>query len=107
MTQPADRSPAKYRANILLEKILSDNAESLTAVANALVASPEVIREYLAGLMIPIERQMLLAAYAIELAPKYARLGHLLRGQIRATIAFAARETETHTGSPLPRHRWV
>ena len=106
MTQPAAQSQPKQRANILLEKILSEDPTLVADVAKALVTSPEIIREYQAGLVIPIERQMLLAAYAIELSPKYARLGYGLRGQIRATIAFAARETETHSASPPPRTRW-
>jgi hypothetical protein len=104
---PAPHQPAKHRANVLLDRILSDDASCISDIAEALVTNPEVIRKYQNGQSMPIERQMLLAAYAIERAPKYARMAHGLRGQIRATIAFAAGETETHSGPPpTPQHRW-
>ena len=85
---------------MLIDKILSENPELVDDVASALLASPDVIRRYQAGRAVPMERQMLLAVYAIECVPAYTRLGHLLRGQLRAAIAFAARETETHHGPP-------
>jgi hypothetical protein len=100
-------SPAslKNRANVLIDKILTDNPDRLDDLAAALLAVPGVVAAYRAGSTIPIERQMLLAAYAIEHAPAHARIGRLLRGQIRATIAFAAGETATHNNPP-PQEFW-
>ena len=96
------------RANVLIDKMLSSAPELFDELAQALMATPKLLGEYRAGRAVPIERQMLLAVYAIERAPAYARLGHLLRGQIRAAIAFAARDTEIHRGPPpfRPRDRW-
>jgi hypothetical protein len=107
MTPPRPASPAssKNRANVLIDRILIEHPDRLDDLAAALLASPEVIGAYRTGRAVPIERQMLLAAYAIERAPTHARLGYLLRGQVRAAIAFEARETETHNGPP-PRELW-
>jgi len=97
---PRPAAAPKKRANILLNKILTERQASLGDLATALLVEPEIVREYQAGRMMPLEQQMLLAAYAIECVPAQARLGYLLRGQIRAAIAFAARETETHANAP-------
>lgn len=103
------RPPFMHRANALLDRILSEDAASLTDLAETLMASPDSIIAYRAGREIPMERQMLLAAYAIERAPKFARQGHGLRGQIIATLRFAAGETARHDGPPAPsaRSRWA
>ena len=101
------RTRPKGRAIELLDRLLASDASTIDEVASALMVSAEGIERYRSQrLAMPIERQLLLAAYVIERVPGYARLGHLLRGQIRATIAFAARETTTHP-SPPPSARWT
>jgi hypothetical protein len=97
-----------HRANVLLDRIVSQDEASVNELAMALMASPDIVLAYRGGLEIPIERQILLAAYAIERAPKFARLARSLRGQIGATIRFAAGETVRHAGPPPPtaRSRW-
>jgi len=102
-------TPRMHRANVLLDRILLDDAASLDELAMALMAPPEVICAYRGGLEIPIERQILLAAYAIERTPKFARAGRSLRAQLKATIRFAAGETVRHSGPPplTARSRWA
>lgn len=90
----------RQRANSLLYRMLSENAASVADLAQALMVSPDSIVEYRAGLEMPIERQMLLAAFAIEQGPKFARLGYALRGQVAAAMRFVAGETATHQGPP-------
>ena len=76
-------------------------------VAAAMMVSEATLAEYRHGhVPIPIEAQMLLAAFAIERVPTCARLGYQLRGEIRARIAFAAGETETHMGPPPSARFW-
>lgn len=94
----------RYTANILIDQILSEQPALLPEIAAALMAPEPVIEAYRAGHIVPIERQMLLAAYAIERAPAYARRGYRLRAQLRAAIAFATHETETHLTPPS--HEW-
>jgi len=95
-------NPSKHRANDLLDRILSAEAASLAEVAEALMVSPDSIMAYRSGLAMPIERQALLAAFAIERTRKFVRQGYSLRGQIRATIRFVAGDTVTHEGPPPP-----
>lgn len=48
----------------------------------------------------PLERQLCLAQFVIECVPPLARLGHRLRGQVSAALAFNARVTTTHADAP-------
>lgn len=86
--------------------MLAPNQAPAEQVAAAMMVREPTLDEYRHGRVpIPIEAQILLAAFAIERVPKYARLGYQLRGQLRARIAFATGETETHLGPP-PSTRW-
>ena len=97
---------AKSRAIDLLEKLLASNSATAEQLAAALMVPVQTIEQYRSTRPpMSLERQLLLATYTIEFVPEYARLGHLLRGQVRAAIAFAARETTTHRG-PSPAARW-
>ena len=103
-----DRPPVRPRGRAveLLDKLLVSNASTIDELASTLMVSAETIERYRSGrLAMPIERQLLLATFMIERVPAYARFGHLLRGQIRATIAFQSRETEIHPSAP-PSPRW-
>lgn len=90
----------------LLDKVLASN-QAPELVANAMMVRESAIDGYRSGRTpIPIEAQILLAAFAIECVPKFARLGYQLRSEIRARIAFAASETETHLGPPPSARFW-
>lgn len=90
----------------LLDSVLASNRAPHEQVAAAMMVHEPTVDEYRRGRVpIPIEAQMLLAAFAIERFPEYARLGHRLRAEIRARVAYAARETETHM-EPPPSVRW-
>lgn len=106
-SRPDQRARPKGRAVELLDRLLIAHASTIDELASTLMVTAETIERYRSGrLSMPIERQLLLATYLIERVPAYARFGHLLRGQIRATIAFEARETEVHA-SPPPSTRWI
>lgn len=90
----------------LLDCVLAPGQAPVEQVAAAMMVREPTLDEYRRGRVpIPIEAQILLAAFAIERVPKYARLGYQLRGTLRARIAFAAGETKTHLGPP-PSARW-
>ena len=90
----------------LLDGVLTSNRAPVEQIAAAMMVHEPTVDAYRRGrLPIPIEAQMLLAAFAIERFPEYARLGHRLRGEIRARVAYAARETQTHM-EPPPSVRW-
>ena len=90
----------------LLDSVLASNRAPAEQVAAAMMVHEPTLDEYRRGRVpIPIEAQMLLAAFAIERFPEYARLAHRLRGEIRARVAYAARETATHM-EPPPSVRW-
>ena len=90
----------------LLDSVLASNRTPAEQVAAAMMVHEPTLDEYRRGQMpLPIEAQMLLAAFAIERFPEYARLGYRLRAEIRARVAFAAGETQTHM-EPPPSVRW-
>jgi hypothetical protein len=75
-------------------------------VAEALMVTARMIDAYRTHRQImPLERQLMLAVYAIERSPSHSRLGYSLRSQVGAAIAFGAGETETHASKP-PLRRW-
>lgn len=104
--QKSDSRRPRSLAVRLLDKVLASN-QMPEVVANAMMIPESAIDDYRSGRTpIPIELQILLAAFAIECVPKCARLGYQLRGEIRARIAFAAGETETHFGPPPSARFW-
>ena len=54
---------------------------------------------------IPLEQQLLLATLVIAKAPSLARIGHSLRGQVLAALAYERRETATHMTAPVTRFK--
>lgn len=56
-------------------------------------------------MVIPLDRQLCLALYAIEHVPNARRLGFALRGQVEAEIALGSESTEVHDSPPIS-HRW-
>jgi hypothetical protein len=101
---PASR--ARSRAVELLVKILASGDASVDEIAAALLVSAALIGAYASGRrQMPLEHQLLLAAFAIERTPRHARLAHRLRGQVRAAIAFAMRELSPRP-TPSPPRYW-
>ncbi|HWC55793.1 MAG TPA: hypothetical protein VG434_02365 [Sphingomicrobium sp.] len=72
----------------------------------SVVVSRAVLDAYIDGkLAMPLDRQLCLALFVIEKVPRLARIGHQLRGQVAAAIAYDERATETHTFPP-PSKLW-
>jgi hypothetical protein len=91
------------RALVLLRKLLATQACDLDAVAEAIVVKRSALDSYLSGsVTIPLERQLCLALFVVEHVPSLARLGHQLRAQVAATMAFQAGHTATHLEPPPP-----
>jgi hypothetical protein len=87
----------------LLKKVMATRWFRLDALARALSVPEADINAYLSGTdAIPLDRQLRIAQFVIDCVPPFARLGHRLRGQATAAIAFHARTTETHLQPPPP-----
>ena len=96
----ASRRP-RSTALHLLTKLVATKWFTTEAIAEHLVVSEAELADYLTErTAIPIDRQLCLAAFVIEQVPPLAGLGHRLKGQIRASLAYNAGETETHRGPP-------
>ena len=79
---------------------------SRETVASELVVSVKAIDAFVQEeIVMPFDRQLCLALFAIERVPDCARAGHRLRGQVLAAIAFHTHETPTHRDGP-PRLSW-
>lgn len=88
-------------AVVLLNQVLATGEATIDDVGAALLVPATTITAYRTGRRVmSLERQLLLAVFAIELDPYHARLGHRLRGQIGARIAFDAGETVRHSTPP-------
>ena len=88
----------------LLRKVVATRWFDLDALARALSIPEADINAYLSRTdAIPLDRQLRIAQFVIECVPPFARLGHQLRGQVTAAIAFHARATETHLQPPASR----
>jgi hypothetical protein len=98
MTDKAQRS----RAGDLLLKLSTSGAFTEAELCTELVLTPRQLTQYSQGLdPMPLERQLLLAAFVIERIPALARSGHTLRAQVIAATAFEAHDTSTHgAGQP-------
>jgi hypothetical protein len=89
------------RAVVLLRKLVATQSCELNALAEAIVVKRSVLESYLSGSVpIPLERQLCLALFVVEHVPSLARLGHQLRAQVAAAMAFQSGSTATHLGSP-------
>jgi hypothetical protein len=94
-------SPRDSAALRLLRKVVATRWFRLNALARALSVPEADINAYLSGTdTIPLDRQLRIAQFVIGCVPPFARLGHQLRGQVTAAIAFHARTTETHLQPP-------
>jgi hypothetical protein len=91
----------KARAVHLLEKLLKTGWYDEATLAEELVMTPAMLAAFSSGRVpMPLDRQLVLALFVIEKVPPLARLGHQLRGQVRAAISFQAHETSTHSSAP-------
>jgi hypothetical protein len=106
MTNDATRAGLARRDSAalrLLRKVVATRWFQLDAIARVLSVSDAAIDAYLSeSEPIPLDRQLCIAQFVIECVPPLARLGHQLRGQVTAAIAFHARVTETHLQPPPP-----
>jgi hypothetical protein len=85
----------------LLKKLVATRWFELDAIARALGVSDARLAAYLSeSEAIPLDRQLCLALFVIECVPPLARVGHQLRGQVKATMAFQARATDIHLEPP-------
>jgi hypothetical protein len=102
---PVPRAPRPPSAALrLLRKLVATRWFELDAIARALVVSDARLASYLSeSEPIPLDRQLCLALFVIECVPPLARVGHQLRGQVKAAIAFEARATDTHLEPPPAR----
>ncbi len=101
-----DHRARRSTAILLLAKVMATEAMTADRVARELVATEAEIGEYLAGEReMPLDRQLRLAAFVIATVPALSRLAYRLRGQVAATAAYRARDTETHASEP-PRAGW-
>lgn len=93
------------RAVLLLRRLVELGWFGPDAVARALVVNGTTLDAYLRETEpIPLDRQLCLALFVIECVPPLARLGHQLRGQVGAAIAFQDRATTTHSQPPPSHH---
>jgi hypothetical protein len=77
-----------------------------TQVAGELAVTPVMVEDYRSGkVAMPLDRQLCLALFVVEKIPSLARSGHMLRGQVRAAIAFHEHSTAVHQTAPLPGPR--
>jgi hypothetical protein len=89
-TSPVNLKPS--RSVQLLEMLIRDGVLSEDDLARELVVRPETLRDFRSGEKpMPLERQLCLALLMIGLAPKYARMGYALRGQVEAATHFGSR----------------
>ena len=99
---PVDAHRAS-RALVLLRKLVATRSCELDALAEAIVVTRSALDSYLSGAVtIPLERQLCLALFVVEQVPSLARLGHQLRAQVAAAMAFQAGSTTTHLEPPPP-----
>lgn len=84
--------------------LMDAEAFSAEELARALVVSTKKVEGFRACRMaMPLKQQLCLALLVIEKAPRYAREGRQLLGQVRAAIQYQAHETEIHDHFPPSR----
>jgi hypothetical protein len=92
---------SQTRAARLLARILETQWFDEKMLAAELVLSVDELRGYAEGrAVMPLNRQLALALFAIEKAPAFARFGHQLKAQVAAAFAYAGHETATHASPP-------
>lgn len=94
---------ARSLSSKLIRTFISDAVFTREELATALVVLAPRIDWYADGReRVPFDRQLCLAVLAIERAP-YAHLGHTLKAQALAGLAFESHETAVHQGPPVSR----
>ena len=95
-------TPKLSRAVQLLEMLIRDGVLAEDDLARELVVRLETLRDYRSGRKpMPLERQLCLALHMTGLLPKYARMGHALRGQVQAAMNFESRRISTSDTRPV------
>ena len=90
------------RAATLLAKVVDSGSFDADRLARELVVSPRRVEAYISGAVaMPMDRQIVLAKFLIDNAPRFARTARSLLKQIEAAIAYANSETVTHSTAPL------
>src|SRR4051812_44090186 len=85
----------------VLRKLVATRWFELDAIARALDVSEARLSAYLSeSEAIPLDRQLGLALFVTECVPPLARVGHQLRGQVQATMAFQSRASGAHLEQP-------
>jgi hypothetical protein len=106
MTSASSPKPRRTRAVDLLIKVVETGSFDPAELAHELAITPATLDRYVSGAVaIPLERQLCLALFVIEKIPPLSRAGHMLRGQVRAAIAFQQQATKVHQTAPLPGPR--
>jgi len=94
------------RATLLLSKLATSGWVTRTELARELRVSESTLAAYAIGERpIPLDRQLLLASLLIAKVPPLARMGHRLRGQVLAALAYQQQETMTHMTAPVSRFK--
>ena len=103
----------KSRAGDLLRRLVGDGTFTRDELARELVSSPLDIDAFLSSSTeMPLPCQLSLADLVIARAPRLARSGHALRGQVLAAMAFRGHVTAVHrepptSWMPSPRRRII
>ena len=97
------RIPRLTRAGDLLARLETAGAHSIDALAQQIGVSPSIVRLCLEGRgPLPLDAQLLLAAFTLEQAPTLSRKAHALRGQAETAKRFAAGEVVGHSTARPP-----
>ena len=101
MTQNGASPTRRTRAAELLARVLASGPYDRDGLSGELAVTPAMLDEYISDqTVMPLERQLCLALLVIERVPSLSRSGHMLRGQVRAALAFQERATSVHLTVP-------
>jgi hypothetical protein len=91
----------KSRSGVLLQNVIDSGEFTADELARELATSFAEIDSYLRGdQVMPLSRQLALAALIIRKSPKLVRQGHALHAQASAAMSFQAQETSVHSEPP-------
>lgn len=101
-----DYSGKSTRATGLLSKLATSGSFTSAELARELKVTEPTLLAYVSGARpIPLDEQLLLATFVIAKVPALARIGHSLRSQVLAAVAYERQETATHKTGPVTRFR--
>ena len=94
----------RSRARDLLRKLLDRSLVRREEISRELMITDRLLDAFADGSTpVPLDRQLLLAAFVIERVPAFRRAGHQLREQVVAAIRFAQGNTDTEPDAPSRR----